>query len=79
MQIFWHLLRTPEDDSLNRIINLDCGFAEIGIEAEVPDVQGEVVGTGFTVLLLPNDAAIDQLAAERTAEITVRGGHRMAA
>ena len=68
-------LRTPRDHGLNRVIILVCGLSEIGVEAEVPDAQSEVVSAGVTVLLLPDAAAFDQAAAWRAAENTVRGGH----
>jgi len=58
---------------------LVCGFAEVRVEAEVPDAHCEVVSTGVTVLLLPDAAAFNQTAAWRSTENTERGRHRIVA
>jgi hypothetical protein len=70
---------TPGDDSLQGQIVLVRGLAEVGVEAVVADGQRVVVGAGLLVLLLPDAAALDQLAAGRATEDAVRGGHRVRA
>ncbi len=69
----------PGDDGLQGQIVLVRGLAEVGVEAVVADGQRVVVGAGLLVLLLPDAAALDQLAARGAAEDAVRGGHRVRA
>ena len=70
---------TPGDDSLQGQIVLVRGLAEVGVEAVVTNRQGVVVGAGLLVLLLPDAAALDQLASWEMAEDAMRGGHRVRA
>ena len=70
---------TPGDDGLQGQIVLVRGLAEVGVEAVVADGQRVVVCAGLLVLLLPDAAAFDQLAARGAAEDAVRGGHRVRA
>ena len=70
---------TPGDDRLKGQIVLVRGLAEVGVEAVIADGQRVVVGAGLLVLLLPDAAALDQLAARGAAEDAVRGGHRVRA
>ena len=65
--VFW----TPGDDSLQGQIVLVRGLAEVGVEAVVADGQRVVVGAALLVLLLPDAAALDQLAARGAAEDAV--------
>ena len=69
----------PGDDRLQGQIVLACRLAEVGVEAVVADGQRVVVCAGLLVLLLPDAAAFDQLAARGAAEDAVRGGHRVRA
>ena len=73
--LFW----APGDDGLQRHVILARGLAKVGVEGVIADRQGEVVRTGVFVLLLPDAAALDQLAARGAAEDAVRGGHRVRA
>ncbi len=70
---------TPGDDGLQGQIVLIGGLAEVGVEAVVADGQRVVGCAGLLVLLLPDAAALDQLAARGAAEDAVRGGHRVRA
>ena len=73
------VFRPPGNDRLQGQIVLVRGLAEVSVEAVVADGQREIVGAGLFVLLLPDAAALDQLAARGAAEHTVRGGHRVRA
>ena len=73
------VFRAPGDNGLQGQIVLVCGLAEVRVEAVVADVQRVVVSAGLLVLLLPDAAALDQLAARGAAEDAVRGGHRVRA
>lgn len=79
MQVLLGFLRTPRNDSLKRVIILICGLAEIGVEAEVPDCQREIVGAGIAILLFPDPTAFDQATTGRAPKNTVRRGHRIVA
>jgi len=70
---------TPGDDRLQGKIVLVRGLDEVGVEAVVADGQRVLVGAGLLVLLLPDAAALDQLAAREAVEDTVCGGHRVRA
>ena len=73
------VFRTPGDNGLQGQIVLVRGLAKVGVEAVIADGQCVVVGAGLLVLLLPDAAALDQLAARGAAEDAVRGGHRVGA
>ena len=63
----------PRDDGLQGQIVLVRGLAEVGVEAMVADGQRVVVSAGLLVLLPPDTAALDQLAAPGAAEGEERG------
>ena len=73
------LLRTPRDDGLHGGVILACGNAEVGVEGVIADGQGEVVSACFLVLLLPDAATLDQLAARGAPENPMRWGERVVA
>ena len=69
----------PGDDVLQGQIVLVRGLTEVGVEAVVADGQRVIVGAGLLILLLPDVAALDELASWGTAEDAVRGDHRVRA